>query len=269
MKSSNWLLIALAALAMACSPVLAKEGNGDKPEAKKEVKKDGEKKEGAKKDGAKKEGDKAKGGLRGEQAQMVEQAKLSPEQVKQLEEKVQAKQTALEEWKKTNADKMTELKNQIKEAGADKEKVKALKDQMAAIEAQKAEIEKKYDADVDSILTAEQKVAWNGFKLYRTTMGKYAKAKLTADQEAKIREMAAAAAKDMPAQGKEKEEAMGKFYKSVEEQVLTPEQREMFQKPAKKGGEKAEGDKAKAEKAEKAEKGAKKGDKAEKADKAE
>lgn len=244
MNKAKWLLLAVALILTltVASPMVAEETK-EKPAAK-------EKTPAA---------EKAKDALRGEYAIMASECKLTEDQQTALKAKLAARDAALAEWTKANGEKFKALQEALKKAreAGDKDAAKKASDELKTVEAERAKINAQFQADLQAILTPEQKAAWEVFRLYRAMMARYKKANLTDEQTAKIREACAAAAKEAAAAtGDEKTirkaqaDAEAKLRKTIEDTILTAEQKTAIaQQPAKaaKESEKKEAEKPKVE----------------------
>jgi len=216
MKRFTWLLLGLAVAVLAASPILAAQKAGT--------------------------GKGAKGGsdaMRGEYAIMASQCELSDQQKADLEAKVKARKEAQAAWMQANGEKYKALReayNKAKEAG-DKDAMKKARDDLKALDAGRRKIDADTRAAIYAVLTPEQKAKWQAFQTYRTLMRRYKRLNPTEAQTAKIREAAAAAAKDLSAAAgddkesrKKRAEADKNLRKTIEETILTAEQREALQK---------------------------------------
>ncbi len=234
MKRFTWLLLGLAVVVLATSPILAAQKAG--------------------------KGKRSKGGsdaMRGEYAIMASQCELSDQQKTDLGAKVKARKEAQAAWQQANGEKqkaLREAQKKAKEAG-DKDAMKKARDDLKALDAGRRKIDADTMAAILAVLTPEQKVKWQAFQMYRTLMRRYKRLNPTEAQTAKIREAAAAAAKDLGVAGDDKEsrkkraEADKNLRKTIEETILTPEQREALQKkPEKKPRPEKKPAKEKAEK---------------------
>lgn len=237
MKHWKGLVLGLALALLVAGPVLAQEESAEKP---------------AKAEKAE------KSALRGEYAIMASVCQMTDAQKAELEVAVKAKSDAVAAWEDANRAKIEDLKKQqadAKEKG-DKEARKRVGDEMKALKEQLSALEAEHGAKIAAILTPEQCQAWEGFKIYRGLMRRYGKAELDDAQKTRVREMANEAAKKMLAvegAGKEAEEAKNKIEQelkaSVENDVLTAEQKEKMKPVAKepKGKAGEEGGEAPAE----------------------
>jgi len=179
--------------------------------------------------------------LRGEYAIMAAECKLTPEQQETLKAKVAARRDAQEAWMKANGSKLEALQEAVKQPKDpnDKEAVQRAAEQLKALEADRLKIQATFEADLRAMMTPEQRQDWEAFKLYRPMMARYKKLNLAEGQVQKIRDAAAAAAKELAeAKGDEKAamgaktEIVAKLRKTVEETILTAEQREALNKPS-------------------------------------
>jgi len=235
MKRVTWLLLGLAVVVLAASPILAAQKAG--------------------------KGKRSKGGsdaMRGEYAIMASQCELSDQQKTDLDAKVKARKEAQAAWQQANGEKQKALREAQKKAkeANDKDAMKKARDDLKALDAGRRKIDADTTAAIYAVLTPEQKAKWQAFQTYRTLMRRYKRLNPTEAQTAKIREAAAAAAKDLgAAAGDDKEarkkraEAYKNLRNTIEETILTPEQREALQKkPEKKPRPEKKPAKEKAEK---------------------
>jgi len=226
MKRVTWLLLGLAVVVLVASPVLAAADAGEKPAE-------------AKKAARSKKGQRDPDALRGEYAIMASTCGLTDQQKADLKAKVKARKEAQAAWMEANGDKYNALRDAYKKARTDKDQDAARKarEDLKALDAGRRKIEADTMAAIYAVLTPEQKAKWDAFRVYRTLMRRYKRLNPTEAQTAKIREAAAAAAKDLgAAAGNDKEarkkraEADKNLRKTIEETILTAEQREALQK---------------------------------------
>jgi len=129
--------------------------------------------------------------LKGECAAMAQECQATKEQCVQLAEKTDAKEAALKAWDDANRARLQQLKDSLA-AAEDKEAVEA---EIKALEAARAEVEKKADADILAVLTPDQQTTWQGYKMCQEMMA--ACPGINADQAAKCRQMCNEAARKM------------------------------------------------------------------------
>lgn len=239
MKSWKGLVLGLALALLVASPVLAQEEGAEKP---------------AKAEKAAKEPKAEKSALRGEYAIMASVCQMTDAQKAALEAALAAKEEAM----KAGKEKADALKKDLAAAKEkkDEEAVKRIGGEIKALQTERGAVETEHQGKILGCLSPEQRTTWEGFKLYRGLMYHYAKAELDEGQKAKVRGLANEAAKKMLAvegAGTEAEDAKDKIEKelkaSVENDVLTAEQKEKMKSVAKEPKEKAgeEGGEAPAE----------------------
>jgi len=178
--------------------------------------------------------------LRGEYAILAAECKLTEEQQNTLKTKVAARRDAQEAWMKTNGSKLESLQETVKKPKDpnDKEAIKRASEELKALEADRLKIQATFEADLKALMTPEQQALWGAFRLYRPLMGRYKKLNLTEEQTKKVKDASAAAAKELgEVKGDDKEarkakaDVAAKLRKTVEETILTAEQREILNKP--------------------------------------
>jgi Spy/CpxP family protein refolding chaperone len=232
MKRFIWLL-AVVALAVMVMPALAA---------------DGEKKNAAEKPVKEKP---AKDALRGEYGIMTSECGLSAEQQAAVKAALEKRDAALTAWEETNGAKRTALMEQAKKAkeSGDKDASKKAGEEMKALTAERDKAQADCQAAIAATLTPEQQSKWQSFRAYRSLMGRYKKCEPTEEQQAKMREAASKAAAQLAAvQGDDKDARVARgliesrLTQTVEQDILTPAQRDMLPKkgeaPAKPAGEK-------------------------------
>jgi len=182
------------------------------------------------------------GSLQAEYALMVKECKLTAEQQAALKDKVEAKAQAVSNWEKANADKLKAARDALQKArqASHKDDARKARETVHALETEKAKVQADGLAEIAASFTPEHREAWDAFVLYRAMTRHFAKAELSSEQDAKVRPMAAEAAREIAAlQGDAaaKEKAAGEIRanleKSIEETALTADQREkLARKPA-------------------------------------
>ncbi len=173
---------------------------------------------------------------------MVRELKLTEQQQADLKVKAKAKEDAGAAWDAANADKLKAAEDAAKAArgGNDPAAKKTAAENLKALRAQRDEATAAASAAILTVLTPEQKAAWEGFKLYETVVARYKKLTLTEEQQAKIKATCAIASRELEgnqgddkAAKKARTEINNKLRWAIEAVILTPEQREAV--PAKGG----------------------------------
>lgn len=211
-KMSKWLLCVLMALTLTAGSALAEDAA--KPKKKKPAR--------AKKARPKK----AKSGLRGEYAIMVSVLKLTDDQKAKLIEIVKAQGEA----KKALAEKSAPLRKEMAEAkkAGDKAKGKEIAAKLKELRGDR----KASRAEIQAILTDEQKTAWAAFNVYRNACRKFAKCKLTDDQKKAIRDLCTKGDVKLTGDKKADNAAIKALTDKISADILTDEQRKaMVPKP--------------------------------------
>jgi Spy/CpxP family protein refolding chaperone len=175
-----------------------------------------------------------RGGFFGGQAdQMAKVCELSEDQVKKIAEINQAAQKAAQEAQAANADKMKELMAKLREAQSkqDAEGLNAARQEMSALQKPQMEAFQKAQADIQAVLTPEQKAKWTAYQIQQSVTMQLWGIKLTDDQTAKVKDLVAEAIKVATA---DEIAARGKLVAAVVEmakkEVLTDEQRDTLAK---------------------------------------
>ena len=230
MKHSGLLWLVAALLAVGAIPALA-DDDGD-GEARLRVKK-------AKRVKAE------RSNLRGEYAKLASVTGFSDEQRAKFVERLKAHQQAQAEWKKEHGKQFKALNKDLREARKAKnaEKVKDLAKQLSDLKAEQKKRNEQLWDDIHGMMTDEQKQTWQQQKFYEQALRPFGRAKLTDDQKARVKELAAAA---MPAyqaaEGKKKAKVAAELRDKIRDEVLNDDQRARLQRKGPKGqkGDKAE-----------------------------
>ena len=168
--------------------------------------------------------------LRGEWAILAKEAGLSREQRARLEALVLSFQEKAAAWEKENGPKWKAAR-EAKDANV-----------LSALRADQAKLNADREKELNSLLRDDQRLQWEGFKLYRTERTALHRLKLTDEQKAKIREQCDAAAHETLPLKEEKDLRAAKArLRERSLDVLTYEQREAMRKssetePAPRGG---------------------------------
>ena len=168
---------------------------------------------------------------------LVTECKLTDSQQAKLKAKIKAKEEAVAAWNTANAQKIKAAEDAVAAArsGGEADARKTAGTAMRALNTERAAATADADAAILTVLTAEQKAAWEAFKLYQNIMRRYKKAALTDEQSAKVKAACAVASKELGAveddgderaARKAKSAVEGKLRWAIEALVLTPEQRE-------------------------------------------
>ena len=234
MKRLTWWALSLAAAAVLGLAIAntAQAGRKEGDTGQKEIK-------------AHKAGKKSSG-LRGEYAILASECNLTAEQEASLKAKVEARNQAMAEWQQAHGEKALDIRKAMKAAkdAGNKEEMKRLGEEMKALSTERRQMEEKTMAAIYAILTPEQNTTWAGFRLYRQAMGWCKRAGLSEEQQATIRKMADARAKELADASDEKAQRQINIAlrEEIEQSVLTAEQREaLAKKPTKTKPEKHAG----------------------------
>ena len=191
--------------------------------------------------------------------QLVRECTLGEDQQAAVRVKIKARDEILAKWDTANAERMQAAETAAQEAkdANDADKRKEASRTLRELRTEREESAGDAGAEVLKVLTPEQKAAWQGYLLYRSTVKRYRRAELDEEQQKKIRDACDVAAKEL---GEVDQDAKpGKAQKAINEKlrwaidifVLTGEQREaLTKKPTRKkkgkrnqdaGGDPAEG----------------------------
>ena len=159
---------------------------------------------------------------------------LTDAQKEQFADKLRERRDAVAEWETDRGVRRAELKKEIADAQAakDRDKVKMLTTESAELDRERRSIEAKYQADFDAILTLEQHQELEGREEYGVMLQKLGRTKLTKQQKEDVRARVMKAAPN--AYGKDaqaKSDVWAAVLTDIGQNVLTPEQR-LLLKPA-------------------------------------
>ena len=162
--------------------------------------------------------------LSGTHLQLVTVCKLSEDQVKSLEQIELKKREDL----KPLAEKAKPIRERLTQANKDKDKdaAKAAQEEMAPLSKQMNEVSTKAWADMQAVLTPEQKATWDQWQFVRVIKGRFSAAKVTDEQVEKIKAAYVKGTAGMDvADEKARRAAMAKLYETIEKEILTSDQR--------------------------------------------
>jgi len=170
---------------------------------------------------------------------MVGELKLTDGQKAQIQEKMKAKEAALDAWNTANAEKVKAAEDAAAKAkGGDSTARKSAAEARKELQAGRDQATAEATAAILAVLTDEQKKTWDGLKLYQTLAARYKKVSLTEEQQAKAKAVCVLAAQELKAaeaedaasgkRGKKGASVADKLKWAVENVILTPEQRQML-----------------------------------------
>ena len=186
--------------------------------------------------GAKKE-KKSRDVVAGEYKMMVRELKMTPQQQTDMRKILTTHNEQRAALRKTNAPKLESLEKRHAEAKAAKDKaaLKKVNQERRALRKAENTLNDKKKADIAALLTPEQKKQYTVFNVYRQALRKFSKAKLTDEQKAKVKKLAAEHSGNFGGKPKANRAAQAALNAKVAE-LLTEEQKAaMAKKPAKKG----------------------------------
>jgi hypothetical protein len=167
---------------------------------------------------------------------LISECKLSEQQQENLKAKAKAKQEAQDAWNAANAQKLQAAQDAVKTArtGSDDAAKRKANEDLRALQADLEKAVAPAEANMLAVLTTEQTVTWEAFKLYQTVLTRYRKCNLTDEQSAKVKSACTAAWKqlgevdqnDERAYKKAKGDITGKLNWAIEQVILTEPQRE-------------------------------------------
>lgn len=166
---------------------------------------------------------------------LVKEVDMPEAQQKTLAAEVKKRTAAVEAWIKEHGDERKSLQTELVIAykERDKENIALLKGKLAELNAQQRTLEKKLDAQVESVLTEKQRTAWEGYLLYDKVMGPFWDLKLDDDQKTRARNIclrSVASLMKVQTNKAEADKIYDELYKSIRERVLTQEQRDKLDK---------------------------------------
>lgn len=194
---------------------------------------------------AAREGGSRRGGGRNPEVDLLEElvreCKITAEQQADVKAKIEARDKVLAEWDKANAEKLAAAEAASKDARSknDDDAKKKASAAMKELQTARTEAAAEAAAAVLTALTPEQKAAWAGYELFKSTTGRYRKAELTEEQLKQARAACAFAAKELAEigeDGKAQKTLAAKLRWAIEAVVLTAAQREALGIPAARKG---------------------------------
>lgn len=246
MTKRRWLVALLAAMLLLSGAAWAQEdtsaGEDDGPDRKtKKIRKKKDRGPKVRKDRKEKKqkgskvGKARKGEWEKKWAPMASQLGLSAEQTAALQQKVAARQAAIEEWNQANAEKIKTIKASMKEArsNGNKDEMKKLKGEMNELNKARKNVESEATAACMAVLTAEQRKQWGGIQFCDRILRKYRKAKLDEAQQAKAKELCLATVAQVATADRKARRGIMKKLDSDIRALLTDEQKQTMSARAK------------------------------------
>lgn len=161
---------------------------------------------------------------------IIRETKASEAQQVKLKEKVASSEKALAAWDATNAPKLQKLDADMaaaKKANNSSDYQSFFQEKMSLKSGRDRLTQNNADALLD-ILTPEQRLAWSAYEIYQLMLVRFKVCGLTEDQQAKIRELCPATAKEEAAvrdRDGNVATVRGKLIKNIHDSILTEEQR--------------------------------------------
>jgi len=171
-------------------------------------------------------------GLKGENAAMVKVLDLTADQQARIKEKEQTLAETLKTWDANNKERLDNLTTELKAAkqARDKAAIKKAGADLDAVKSERDALKKAGQKDILALLTPEQQQAWTLYRFQQGMLKRFTGAKLTDEQVAKVKELSANALKEFNAlpdnEKKGRRKVNETLVKTIQEQVLTGEQRE-------------------------------------------
>jgi Spy/CpxP family protein refolding chaperone len=175
---------------------------------------------------------------------MVKELKLTDEQKTKLQAILKEHKEKADAWNKENGEKLKELQSKLREArkAKNEEQAKALSQQIKPLQDAQKKLEVEKMAAATAILTPEQQKAWKAYQFYTEVVRRYARMRLNDEQDKQIRELCAAAQKEIDALEPKNKEGRKKIvddlHTKIVAEVLTQEQRDRMRTRGQKRGEK-------------------------------
>ena len=166
-------------------------------------------------------------------AEMPAQCGLSAQQTAKLEELVRSHNEQIDSFWTTHRTTLNDLQIQLSKAIKDNDpaKIKELQEKLQAVLKHKyGEMRVAQDREILALLTQPQRVKWENFQLQDILRENYWKVEFTPEQTKKMLELYQSAAEKMAKldpidQTKARDEIILDLAKQIDENVLTPEQR--------------------------------------------
>jgi hypothetical protein len=164
------------------------------------------------------------------QTVLTSEIKLADDQKAGLGAKIAAAQATLAKWDKDNAARRDAGIAALEKAreGADSAASDAAMAKVQAFQAEREKLEADQQAEALSVLSEDQRAAWQGYKLYAGLLSMFGRFDLDLGQMEKMRGLAGATAKDLAGAADEaaKADARKKLMNAIQADVLTQPQRD-------------------------------------------
>jgi Spy/CpxP family protein refolding chaperone len=167
---------------------------------------------------------------------MVGELKMTPQQQTSMRKILTTYKGQRDALRKTNAPKIESLKKRHAAAKVAKDKaaMKRIRKEGRPLYKAEAQLNQKKKADILALLTPEQKKQYAQYNVYRRTLRKFSKAKLTAEQKAKVKTLVAEHSGNFGADAKANRVAQKALNVKVAELLTKEQTAAMVKKSAKK-----------------------------------
>ena len=211
MKRFNKMLVLGLCVASICSVAMAKDPGAKKVKKTRDV-------------------------VAGEYKIIVGELKMTPQQQADMRKILTTFHKQRAALRKTNAPKVESLKKRHAEAKSAKDKaaMKQIRKEGSTLRKAEKTLDDKKKADIVALLTPEQKKQYTAYKAYRRALGKFSKAKLTDEQKAKVKALAAKDVGSFGGKPKANRAAQAALNAKVATLLTEEQTAAMAKKPAKK-----------------------------------
>lgn len=173
--------------------------------------------------------------FRGEYAIMASTLNLSESQRGSLTAILEQHEEAVDQWEQTSGDKATRLGLDLRQARQAKDEPlqQKLIAQIDELKAQRTELQVQKEAKIQVLLSPEQRLTWETFRLRREAMRRYKRAQLSQDQIVRVEQMCSLSASQvvLAPDGSARKQIRDKVFSDMSMQVLTPDQRAVLEAP--------------------------------------
>jgi hypothetical protein len=168
---------------------------------------------------------------------MAKETDMPEAQQKKIAAECKKFAAAAEAWDKENGEQLKSLQAELVAAYREKDKdnVALLKTKLADMHAQRKDMEKKFDARIEALLTEKQRMTWEGYLLFDKVITPFVGLKLEDDQLLRARNICTRTVARLLKVKDNKAEAdkiYDELHQSIRDRVLTEAQRDKLDHPA-------------------------------------
>jgi len=174
-------------------------------------------------------------GLQGEYRILASVVHLTASQQVMLGDLARQRAKAMEDWDKAHADETTRLRLSLRQArvAKDEQAQQRLGEALGVLESQREALRQQHEAKIEQLMTADQRLAWEQFRLRRMAMRRFQRARLSEEQVQRLEQICSQMAGQVLAveSWEARQQLRNRCLESIAQQVLTLDQRQALESP--------------------------------------